>query len=164
MTPLQRSRFQGIGLILLGALLLFLNTSDLRFRDLWPLVLIGIGLYFIVLFLSDRSNYGVLMPASVLLVMGGMFQYCALEGWWMMQMLWPFFLIGPGLRFLLMYAFGKKEAGLLIPGYILTGLGVLFMLIFAEGWYLWPLLLVAAGVLILLHRRSGPTTPPPAGS
>ncbi len=159
----QRTRLHGIALVILGALFLIFNLSNLSLRDLWPVIFIALGLYFVVLFAIDRKDYGVLMPASIFLVMGAMFQYCQIEGWWMMRVLWPLFLVGPGLGFFLLYYFGKRESGLLIPGYILTGLGVLFILIESEGWYLWPILLIVAGAIMLLRRRSDPTPPPTAG-
>ncbi len=163
MTPVQRLRFQGIALIALGILFLAINLSSLSLRDLWPVFFLALGLYFVFMFAIDRTNYGVLMPAAIFLVMGGTFQYCAIEGWWMMRVLWPLFIIGPGLGFFLLYFFGKKESGLLVPAYILTGLGVLFILIESEGWYLWPLLLVAGGIIMLLRHRPVQTPPPSAG-
>jgi len=164
MTTDKRTRIQGLALVVLGILFLAINLSNLNLRDLWPVFFLALGLYFIVLFLIDRKNYGVLMPASIFLFMGGAFQYCAIEGWWMMRSLWPVFLVGPGVGFFLLYAFGKKESGLLIPGYILTGIGVMFFLIESEGWYLWPLLLVAAGLIMLLRNRPAQTPPPPPGT
>jgi hypothetical protein len=161
MTTTQQSRLQGFVLVILGILFLVLNLSTVRLREVWPLLFILLGLYFVILFISDRKNYGVLMPASIFIVMGGLFLYCTIEGWYTMGMLWPLFLIGPGLGFFLMYFFGKKEPGLLIPGYILTGLGVLFLIVFAEGLYLWPVLLIALGVLLLVQRGSGSKPEPP---
>lgn len=160
MKTVQQFRLQGIVLIIIGILFLALNLSNIRLREIWPIFFLGLGLYFVFLHISDRTNYGVLMPASIFIVMGGIFLYCTIEGWYAMGMLWPFFLIGPGLGFFLMYFFGKKEQGLLIPGYILTGLGVFFLIVFAEGMYLWPILLIALGVFLLLRRGSEPTPPP----
>ena len=160
MTSALRHRVQGITLIVIGIILLAMNLSGYRLHEFWPLLFIALGLYFVVLFLTDRSNVGLLMPASILIVIGIMFQYAETEGWWTMGMLWPFFLIGPGLGFFLMYWFGKREGGLLIPGYILTGLGVIFLLITFEGWYLWPVLLILAGLLVLLRHRKDSAAPP----
>ena len=163
MATTRRTAIHGITLVILGVLFLVFNLSSLSLRDLWPVFFIALGLYFVILFAIDRKDYGVLMPASIFLVMGGMFQYCQIEGWWMMRILWPLFLIGPGVGFFLLYFFGKKESGLLIPAYILSGLGVLFFLIESEGWYLWPILLIAAGAILLLRRRVDHTPPPAAG-
>ncbi len=152
-TPIQK-RLHGVVLIIIGLLLLVFNLTDLRWNEAWPVVFLALGCYFIVIFLADRNAYGVLMPASIFLFMGGIFLYSSLHGWYNMGTLWPFFLIGPGVGFFLMYLFGKKEKGLLIPGYILTGLGVLFLLAFAEWVYLWPLALIALGLFFLLRPRS----------
>jgi hypothetical protein len=75
----------------------------LRGRDLWPVFVLGPGVALYIGFLRDRSSYGLLMPATVLTVVGLMFFYCIFEGWFMMRTIWPFFIIAPGLGFLLMY-------------------------------------------------------------
>ena len=167
MTSSRKSLLQGIALIALGTLFLLSNFTELRARELWPLFVLSPGLYFFLVFLMDRTNYGVLMPATVLTVTGLLFFYCAFEGWYLMRMLWPLFIIGPGLGFLLMYILGKKEKGLLIPGAILSGIGGIFLLGFTESEYLWPVILIAIGVFLLLRSKRSdqptitPNNPPP---
>jgi uncharacterized protein (DUF486 family) len=153
MSTIQQKRLHGVVLIIIGALFLVFNLTELRWHEMWPVVFLGLAVYFVVLFLIDRNDYGVLMPASIFLFMGSIFLYSSLQGWYHMGTLWPFFLIGPGVGFFLMYLFGKKEKGLLIPGYILSGLGVLFLLIVAEWAYLWPVALIALGLVFLFRSR-----------
>ncbi len=153
MEPTRQKRLHGIILIVIGILLLLFNLTDLRWHELWPVIFLALGVYFVALFLIDRNAYGVLMPGSIFLFMGGVFLFSSLEGWYHMEMLWPFFMIGPGVGFFLMYLFGKKEKGLLIPGYILTGLGIFFLLIVADWAYLWPLVLIALGLAFLFRSR-----------
>jgi hypothetical protein len=72
-----------------------------------------------------------------------------------MQYLWPFFLIGPGMGFYLMYFLGEKEKGLLIPAAILVGMGLLFILKFSHILKYWSVILIGTGLyLIYKHIKS----------
>ena len=77
--------------------------------------------------------------------------------------LWPLFLIAPGAGFLLMYRFGSKETGLLIPGLVLLVLGVFFLIGGGLEEYFWPVILIGVGILILLRRKT-PGEPPPGST
>ena len=75
---------------------------------------------------------------------------------------WPVFLIALGVGFLVLYIFKPHDWGVLIPGVILTGLGVLFIfeamdliddfaeIVFETIWTYWPLALVLLGVGLIL--------------
>ena len=155
MANVSKSLVPGIALILLGVIFLLPNFTDLDGRDLWPLLILGPGILFYILFFMDRANYGLLMPATILTVSGVLFFYCTVEGWHMMRTLWPFFMIAPGVAFLLMYIWGKKEGAFLIPGIILCVAGFIFLLGATEYNYLWPVVLIVIGVILLLTRKRG---------
>ncbi|MCI0690665.1 hypothetical protein L0337_01515 [candidate division KSB1 bacterium] len=146
----------GVLLIVFGALFLAANLLEIRWRDLWPALFFAGAAINFAIFLGNRSNYGVLMPATILLTYGVLFQYCALAGWWHMSELWPAFILGPGLGLLMMYRFGKRESGLLIPAFILIGLSAVFFVAFGPlrsySRY-WPVVLIIIGVLLLLKRQ-----------
>jgi hypothetical protein len=147
----------GIGLVILGLLFLFENFGyiEFDFGEIWPVFVVLGGVGFWLGFFKDRTNIGLLMPGTILVTYGLLFWYCSAQGWYHMQALWPFFLIGPGIGFFLMYLFGEREKGLLIPAGILTGLGILFM--FRYWMYLryWPVILIILGiVLIAKHMRA----------
>jgi len=154
-TP-QRSFAPGIILIALGILFLLPRFFHVHLAQLWPFFILGGGIAFYIAFIADRSNYGLLMPGTILTVIGLLFFYCTVEGWYMMETLWPFFIIAPGLGFALMYLFGNKERGLLIPAGILLALGCFFLLARTEYDYLWPLVLIAFGVFLLVAPRQKP--------
>ena len=158
MSSPKKSLFPGLALIVLGIVFLLPNFTSLRPHDLWPTFVLGTGIFFLISYLSDRSNYGLLMPATILTVIGLMFFYCVFEGWYMMRYIWPLFIVGPGLGFLLMYQFGKKEKGLLIPGGILTGIGALFLIGFSDSEYLLPVILIGIGIVLLFQTRGRGTT------
>jgi len=158
----NRSPLPGILLIVLGVFFLFANIADVHLGSFWPVFVFGLGVAFIVMFLRDRKNYGVLMPGTILTVIGLLFLACTIYGWDQMERLWPFFVMAPGLGFVMMYLFGKRERGLLIPAGILTGLGLIFLLNVNESEYLWPGVLILVGVLFLIKwkkERPGGTTP-----
>ena len=159
MPTANKSFVPGIALILLGIVFLLPNFTDMRERDLWPLLVLGPGILFFVLFLADRTNYGLIMPATILTVSGVLFFYCTVEGWHMMRTLWPFFMIAPGIAFLLMYMVGRKEGAFLVPGIILTAAGVVFLLGATEYIALWPVVLIVIGVILLFTRKRGTPSP-----
>jgi hypothetical protein len=150
----------GVLLIVLGALFLAVNLLEIGWRKIWPLLFYAGALVNFVIFLSDRRNFGVLMPATILLVYGALFQYCALEGWYHVEELWPTFILGPGLGLLMMYLFGKRDRGLLIPALLLIGISTIFFFTFGPlyryGDY-WPVLLIIAGLILLLMRQKQQT-------
>ncbi len=159
MTSSRPSLFPGVALIVLGIIFLLPNFTALRMRDLWPVFVLGPGLYFSFLFMADRKNYGVLMPATILNVIGILFFVCVIGGWDLMHTLWPLFIIAPGLGFFLMYFFGPREKGLLIPASIVTAVGCFFLIGINDIDYFWPVILIALGVFLLLRRNKDGQAP-----
>lgn len=153
-------------LILVGVILQLSNLGIVFVADLWPSLIILVGLGFFVMWLRNRADYGILMPASILVIVGALLQYCASFGWWNMTDFWPVFLLAPGIGFLLMYLLGIGEIGLLIPAGVMLVLGVVFLSTGRWTGWAWPLVLVAAGLLVLLKRphsgHPGAETSPPA--
>ncbi|HFE64031.1 MAG TPA: hypothetical protein ENK14_06385 [Caldithrix sp.] len=151
----SRSLIWGILLIIVG--LLFLgNNLDWFYLDwetMWPLLMIIGGVLFWIGWLANRKETGLLMPGTILLAYGLLFEYCVLFGWYWMDEYWPVFLLGPGLGFLFMYFLGNREKGLLIPAGVLIVLSLLFWSGRDLSRFLWPLLLVGIGVYLLLGVR-----------
>ena len=98
---------------------------------------------------NQRIGFGLIIGGGLLLV-GTLLSRSGAE-------LWPLFILLPGLVFLAVAAFGRREtAGLFIPGSILTTLGLLFFVQVAtdhfESWaYAWALIWGAVGVGLLLQ-------------
>ncbi len=160
--PSTRSQLPGIILIVLGVLFLIANFSDVRLDTLWPIFVLAPGVGFIVMFFRDRKDYGILMPGTILTIIGLLFFACTLNGWQEMEHLWPLFIMAPGIGFIMMYLFGKRERGMLIPAGILTGLGLIFLFEANRSEYLWPIILILVGVLFLVSwkKESTPGTQP----
>ena len=157
MADSRRSFFPGVILIVLGLIFLLPNFTSWRFDELWPLLILAVGATFLVGYLENRTNYGLLMPATILIVIGCLFLYTETSGWHHMAELWPVFMLAPGIGFFMMYLFGKKEKGLLIPASILTGIGVIFLFGQSEYGYLWPIILIIVGIVLLMNSK--PRTP-----
>jgi LiaI-LiaF-like transmembrane region len=151
----------GLVLVCLGFLFLAdnLDLIHLDFTNLWPILIVLIGLAFGIGYLYNRKNYGLLMPATIFTLYGLLFWYCVLTDWDTMHILWPMFLIGPGLGFYFMYLLGGKEKGLLVPAGILVGLGLIFLLRFGIILKYWSLILIVIGIyLIYKHFKEGNKT------
>ncbi len=156
MATRKESRTIGYVLISIGIILLFVNIAGIGWHHLWPIVFILGGLGFIALYLQDKKNYGVLMPASIFIVMGILFAVCAWQGWENMGLLWPLFIAAPGIGFFAMYIFGPHEAGLLIPAFILTGIAAVFLLAGYDRGEWWPVILILVGLGMILRRKTIP--------
>jgi len=155
----SRSPVPGIILIVLGVAFLIANFAHYNLESLWPIFVLAPGVAFLVLFFRERTNYGLLMPGTILTVIGLLFFVCTMNGWQQMEHLWPLFMMAPGLGFLMMYFFGKRERGFLVPAGILTGLGLIFLLNESESEYVWPIVLILLGLLVLLRGTRKQETP-----
>ncbi|MBD3178113.1 MAG: hypothetical protein GF417_00150 [Candidatus Latescibacteria bacterium] len=155
--PGRCSVVPGLILITLGIIFLLNNFGaiDFNWENFWAYIILLVGVIFWIGFLADRSKYGLIMPGTIFLVVGLMFVYCTRFGWEEMEQIWPFFLIAPALGMFGMYLLGKHDRGLLIPAFILTALGVVFLLQ-SYYWlrYLWPVALIAIGASMLARKRN----------
>jgi len=156
----SRNLTPGLLLIAVGAIILMANLGFFSLVGFWPLIIILAGIFFLIQWIGDRENHGLLMPATVLTIVGLLFLYCEQYGWWNMSYLWPVFLLAPGFGFILMYLLGEQDRGLLVPGTILLVLGVFFLSInrWAGRW--WPAILIVLGAVLLIRppRKIEPTS------
>lgn len=145
----------GVGLVILGILFLSENFGyiEFDFRDVWPFFVILAGVGFWIGYYQDRKNYGLLMPGTILIIYGLLFFYCSTQGWYMMSVLWPIFILGPGIGFFMMYLLGEQEKGMLIPASILSGIAVLFLISHSGFWRYWPVALIIVGIVLMLRNR-----------
>jgi hypothetical protein len=151
--------------IFIGIVLLIGNFTNLYMDELWPVFLIAGGAAFGVGYFLNRDNYGLLMPGTLLAVIGLLFLYCSLKGWHHMESLWPVFILAPACGFVAMYFGGIREKGLLIPAGILFVIGLLFLFISLDVGEFWPILLILIGVLLIVldfaKRREAPAKSKP---
>ncbi len=152
----------GVGLIILGVLFLSENFGYIAFdfQNVWPVFVVLAGVGFWVGYFQDRKNYGLLMPGRILLIYGFLFFFCTKVGWYMMSNLWPVFIMAPGVGFFMMYFFGEREKGMLVPASILSGIGVLFMISHSGFWRYWPIALIIIGIVLIVKYQTQTKTKP----
>ena len=139
--------------ILAGILFLLSNFQLISFSYSWPSFVLLPGVLFFLAFFEERKSIGLLMPASILTCYGLLFFYCEMFGWEHLDLLWPVFIIAPGIGFFLMYYLGKKEKGLLIPGSILIFIGLINIGLQDMSSFFWPILLIGVGLFLLLFKK-----------
>ncbi len=142
------------GLLILLGLAFFLRNMGIvsfEFRGLWPWLLILPGLIFWGVFIFDRSHFKLILPGTILLTYGLLFLSANTLHLGRMENLWPVFILGPGLGFLLMYFLGEREAAHLRTGVFLSLLSLAFFLLPANPELFWPVLLIGLGVFILMR-------------
>jgi hypothetical protein len=156
----------GIMLIVLG-LVFFVATQgafNLDWENIWPIfpMLVGAGILAMA-FTSDNSagRAGAVIGGTIPLLVGAFF-FSITTGvfdWSDMGTLWPVFPIIVGLAFVAGYFAGNREQpGLLWPAAIIGGTGLVFLFITTTSvgygiiGQLWPLALIAVGVLMLVPR------------
>ena len=154
----------GLAILTIGVLTLAGNLIDIRigaWHQLWPLILIGVGIYRFSEAEEPRRRQGGLVLAAVgtwllintLGLMGLHFDDS-----------WPLLLVLIGLAKLIYPVVGRGRAS----GLFLIALGALFQVIVLGLWGLnwdnaWPLILILAGILVITkaltdsRHRSIPT-------
>ncbi len=106
-----------------------------------------------------KSNYIVGM---LLIFLGGVFLANNLLGEEIFSLvnMWPVFILGLGLIFEFSYFMNRQAAGLLVPGGILTTIGLLFLFETFTDWrfaeYTWPVYPLAVAIgLFQLYLAAG---------
>jgi len=156
----------GLAMIVVGAWFL-LRTLGFRLPgmgQMWPIfpTLVGLSIFVGWLFTPDkRANHGMMIPATINVLIGLFFFLFTLDllPWGAMGYLWPVFPLIVGISFFVAWVFSLfANWGLLIPAGVTATVGIVglgFTLSAQSGLFawvvrLWPLALIALGVLILL--------------
>ena len=141
--------FLGIFLVILGILLYIIQTGIINWENFWPLIMIIFGMLFIIGFLINRQNFGLLLPGTILLIVGLMFFYMIHGNWHTMDRLWPVFILAPGIGFLVMQLVSPASNKFWIPGGILTGLSFIFLSHNYHFFIYIPLIFILIGIILI---------------
>ncbi len=161
------------GLFLIGLGLFFLLAQFLNlavWRYLWPFFIVGFGMLFfagMVLTGREGSTGGLAIPGSLFVTMGLIFFFQTVSNHWASwAYAWTLLAptsIGVGL---MIHGWWNNRTQMYQPGLILIGLGIAMFVIFG-GFFelvigiagfaspariLWPLMLIALGVVLLIGR------------
>ena len=156
-TEPRSQRGLGAVLVLVGIFILVVRQFNL---DFGVYVTLLVGVVFLGLRFLGGQEWAIYPGAFT--TAAGIPVALAASGRVDMAFWWPLFVLGPGLAFFLIAATSSQDRWALIPGSIISGVGVVFFaansgmlpwnyLNVAQRW--WPVLLVVAGVVILLRGR-----------
>ena len=150
-----------------AGLIALVTLNVLRDESIATYVLAAIALPFLVAFLRDRSRWGLLIPVYVLLAVGVMIVLT--ERRVLSDLLIPAYVMFTiAIPFFVVYARDPKQWWPLIPGGIMTVIGLSFLVAEAAVQYVGPAVLVLVGVWILVRvftrgEPTAPETPAPPG-
>lgn len=142
------------GILMISGNLGFINMSWIL-NLAWPMIFIAIAFFFFLGFLSRRPyGTGFLVPAGIFLTLGVTF---ILSEMFSYSMMWPGFVAAPAVGLLLLYLFGDRSPGLLVPvGILLTVAGTCFFASLLSAWDIaWPGFIMAPAVGLFLLYIAG---------
>jgi hypothetical protein len=175
--PSRTGLVAGVLLILLGFLFLFLQLFEFNiWGELWPALVIGVGLlFFLAMLVTGRGSGALAIPGSVITMVGLILLFNNTFGFWeTWAYTWTLiiFAVGIGINIFGRYTHQEKarQSGGVVAriGLVLFVIfGIFFELfigltgVFEGSSLLWPVLLILTGVYLLL-ARSGLFTRRPA--
>lgn len=140
----------GVILIALGILFLGPSLNIFSLTVMWPAILLLIGIGFFMAYFAAPKLYGLLMPASVLVLFSIPFFMCTFSGdWRQMDRLWPLFVLAVAVGFLFMYFLGGKQRGLMVTGLILVGFSAVSYVIVSYIKLVFPILFIVGGLVMV---------------
>lgn len=153
----------GAILVIIGILMIFGNIGFLDmswvFRLTWPMIIIALSfLFFLGYFAKRPYGVGMLVPAGILLTVGVTF---LLGETFSYDLIWPGFIAAPAVGLLLLYVFGERSPGILVPiGVLLTVAGVCSFASLFNAWDIaWPGFIMAPAVGLFLLYLAGNREP-----
>ena len=146
-------------MLAIAGLVTLLTLEILQDAFVATYVLLAISLPFFVAFLYNRSNWGLLIPAYVLLVIGVMvplietniLQDTLIAAYIMLAIAIPFFVV---------YLRNTSNWWALIPGGIMAVIGLAFLVAEAAVEYILPAAMIIGGILILVRQLTKGEQPP----
>lgn len=149
--------FIGLLLVLVGVFVLVAQLTGwhISWGNLWPFIIIFVGL--MMLTRIDKEK-GVIFPSIVLIGTGLIFVVSEFQVFGPtvdLGMLWPFFIIVPGLAFVGLWVTETKNWGVLVPAAACLITGTIFLSMrFADNahWlgYMMPGIVIIIGIVVLM--------------
>jgi predicted membrane protein len=122
-------------------------------------VLLAIAFPFLVAFLRDRTKWGLLIPAYVLLAVGVFVPLTEL-GVLDDNLTVTYILFAVAIPFFVVFIRNSKNWWALIPGGILAIIGLSFLIAEASVEYIFAAVLIVAGILIVVRQFTKGEEPP----
>lgn len=154
----------GAVLVIFGILAIFGDIGFLNFSWIfnltWPTIIIMISLFFFLGYFSKRPHgAGMLVPAGILLTVG--VTIFIGEMFSSYDLIWPAFIASPAVGLMLLYLFGERSPGLLVPiGILMTITATCFFSELLNLWgVLWPGFIMSPAVGLFLLYIAGNRKP-----
>ena len=142
----------------IAALVALIELDVLRDDFIATFVLTVIALPFLVGFLRNREQWGLLIPAYVLLAVGVM--VWLLERGVLTDLLVPaYVMFAIAIPFFVVYGRNPHQWWALIPGGIMAVIGLSFLIAEAMAGYAVPAVLILAGIWLLVRQFTHRETP-----
>ena len=138
-------------MLAVAGLLTFLTLGVLVDSYVATYVLLTIAIPFLVAFLFNRTNWGLLIPFYVLLVIGIMVPLLEL-GVLNDTLVATYVLLAIAIPFFIVYIRNTKNWWALIPGGILAVIGIAFLIAEAAVEYVFPAALIVGGILVVIRQ------------
>ena len=138
-------------MLAVAGLLTLLELNVLSDPFVATYVLLAIALPFLVAFLFNRANWGLLIPAYVLTVIGVMVPLIEL-GVLGEILIAAYIMFAIAIPFFVVYLRNSQNWWALIPAGILTFIGLAFIIAEAAVEYIVPVVLIAVGILIVVRQ------------
>lgn len=164
---MKQNKIAGLLLIALGSLYLVMQILQemgivlFHYGDLWPLIVIGIGLLFEIGYLQSRRAPGLLIPGGIILTIGSLHLFEVLTNWHFAEYTWPIYVLAVGVGFF-QYWLITKERWALVVTYIfsiITGflifivLSMIFENIISMQMFFSILLIIIGGIFLFGNKR-----------
>jgi len=135
----------------IAGLLVLININVLMGEWIATYVLIVIGFPFVIGWWRNQSNWGLLIPAYVMLAVGIMVGLIGMG--WLNDLLIPaYVMLAIAAPFFVVYFLNKSNWWALIPGGIMGFIGISFLLATPAVRFVVPIVLVLIGVFIIVRN------------
>ena len=138
-------------MLAVAGLITLLELNILRDPFIATFVLLAIALPFLVAFLFNRANWGLLIPAYVLFAIGVMVPLIEL-GVLEDIMIAAYIMFAVAIPFFVVYLRNSANWWALIPAGILAFIGIVFLIAQAAAEYIVPIVLIAVGIFIVVRQ------------
>lgn len=144
----------GIAMIIIGLFFMIEQFTEMSFISyLWPLIIILVGLAFFLMWFKEKKNWGLLIPATIVSVYGIYFCIMVLVSWRYVgetSFIYPF---AVALAFFVAHYIGKANRGMLVPAWILLGVGFIVLISTTGGGIWWPLIIIGVGFWMIYQNK-----------